>query len=53
MSRETLLKEKQSLLDWIKKMKENNPDEDDYYYMVEIIREKIKDIEEKLKENNS
>jgi len=47
------LKEKQSLLDWIKKIKENNPDEEENYYMVETIREKIKDIEEKLKENNS
>ena len=52
MSRETLLKEKQSLLDWIKRIKENNPDEDDNYYMVEIIKEKIREINKQLENGN-
>ena len=52
MSRETLLKEKQSLLDWIRKIKENNPNELEAWHLVETLEEKIREIEEKIKQND-
>jgi len=52
MTIESLRKEKQSLLEWIKAIKENNSDEEDNYYMIEVIEEKIKDIEKKIKDEN-
>ncbi len=48
MTLNKLEKEKQSLLEWIRKIKENNSNEEENYHMIEVIKEKIKDIEEEI-----
>ena len=44
-----LIKEKDALLDWIKAIKENNPNEVENYEMIEVINDKIREIENKIK----
>jgi hypothetical protein len=49
MSRETLLKEKEALQEWIEKIKENNSNEYEDYWMIEHLEEEIKKIDKKIK----
>jgi len=46
-----LTKEKEALENWLKSILENNPEEVENHQMVDFIKERIKQIEEKFKTN--
>lgn len=49
MDKNKLIIEKQSLLDWISKIKENKHDIEDYY-LIEYLNDRVKEIMRELNE---
>lgn len=52
MKKERLLKEKQSLMDWLEKIVENNPEEIEDPGMRKYVEKQIDDVDKKLREEN-
>ncbi|NPV13147.1 MAG: hypothetical protein HPY57_15375 [Ignavibacteria bacterium] len=47
-----LIKEKESLLQWLQKIMENNPEEIENYQMKEYIEKQIEKIEKQIENND-